>query len=158
MRKFLISLAVAGSALAVAAPASAQFYPQQQPGYGRGHGYNNDFGQVRNLQIRVDNIQRQIERLSQRRAISRNEANGLRSESARVEYRLRNVGRNGLNWRERQDVEMRIARLEQHVRHEVRDGRNGYNGSNGYNNQYAYDRDRDGRDDRYEDDHGRDHD
>ena len=155
MRKVLISLAVAASALAVAAPASAQYFPQPPAPQGYGYGYNNNYGQVRSLQIRVDNIQRQIDRLRQRRAISRNEANGLRSESARVEYRLRAASRYGLNWRERQDLEVRIARLEQHVRHEVRDGRNGYNG---YNGQYAYDRDRDGRDDRWEDDHGTDHD
>ena len=43
MRKLLITLAVAGSALAVAAPASAQFYPQQQPGYGRGYGYGQSY-------------------------------------------------------------------------------------------------------------------
>ena len=160
MRKVLISLAVAGSALAVAAPASAQYYPQPQPPQGYGYGYNNNYGQVRSLQVRVDGIQRQIERLRQRRAISRNEANGLRSESARVEQRLRAASRYGLNPRERQDVEIRIARLEQHVHREVRDGnrwgRNGYN--NGNNGQYAYDRDRDGRDDRYEDDRGTRHD
>jgi hypothetical protein len=168
MRTFLISLAVATSALAVAAPASAQYFPQAPAPQGYGYGYNNNYGQVRNLQMRVDNIQRQIERLRERRAISRNEANGLRSESASVEYRLRSAGRYGLNPRERQDIEVRVARLEQHVRHEVRDGNRGYgnngnngygyNGNNGYNNQYAYDRDRDGRDDRYEDDHGTHHD
>ena len=53
-----------------------------------------------------------------------------------------------------QNIQVRIARLEQHVRHEATDGNrwgrgNGYNGAYGYN---SYDRDRDGRDDRYEND------
>jgi hypothetical protein len=50
MRTFLISTAVAVSALAVAAPASAQWYPPQQQGYGYGYGdrygdgYGNGYG------------------------------------------------------------------------------------------------------------------
>ena len=83
-----------------------------------------------------------------------------------LERRLFDRGRNGLNPNELRNVEYRIARLEQHVQHEVRDGnrngwngRNGYNGYNGYNGNSGYiDRDRDGRNDRYEDDGGRDHD
>ena len=56
------------------------------------------------------------------------------------------------------DIQVRIARLEQQVQYSARNGRynNGY-GYNGYNNGY-YDRDRDDRDDRYEDDHGYRHD
>ena len=182
MRKVLISLAVAVSALAVASPASAQFYPQPQGPQGYGYGYNNR-GQVRALQARVDGIQRRIERLRDRRLLTRNEVNGLRSEAANVERRLRLSSRYGLNPRERQNIEIRIARLEQHVRHEVRDGRRGWvpytydQNAYGYfdrdldgrddrfeddrgrdQDRFAYDRDRDGRDDRYEDDRGRDHD
>ena len=71
----------------------------------------------------------------------------LRDESRGLERRLAQVSRYGLNFRERQYIEIRIARLEQRVRYEASDGnrwvRNGYNGYNGYNNQYAYDRDRD---------------
>ncbi len=159
MRKVLISLAAAGAALGLAAPASAQVYrTQPYPGYGNGYGYN--YGQVRALHVRIDSIQRQIENLRDRRMISRNEANGLRSESRDLERRLFNRSRNGLNPNELRNVEYRIARLEQHVRHEVRDGnRYGWNGRNGYTGNNGYiDRDRDGRNDRYEDDGGRDHD
>ncbi|HEX6604623.1 MAG TPA: hypothetical protein VF027_07065 [Sphingomicrobium sp.] len=154
MRKVLISLAAAGAALAFATPAAAQYYPAPPVApYGNAYGYNN-YGQVRSLQVRINQIQRQVERLRDRRMISRNEANGLRSESRELERRLAYAGRNGLNYNEIRNIEYRIARLEQHVRHEVRDG-SGWNGRNGYN---AYDRDRDGRDDRYEDDRGRRHD
>ena len=183
MRKLLISLAVAASALAVASPASAQYYPQPQGPQGYGWGYHNNYGQVRALQVRVDQIQRRIERLRDRRLLTRNEVNGLRSEARNVERRLRLSSRYGLQPRERHDIERRIARLEQHVRHEVRDGRRGWvpyvydQNAYGYfdrdrdgrddryeddrgrrSDRLAYDRDRDGRDDRYEDDRGRDHD
>jgi len=153
MRKVLISLAAVGTALAFATPAAAQY---GQP-YGNAYGYNN-YGQVRALQARIDNIQRQIERLRAQRLLSRDEVNGLRSESRDLERRLLNRGRNGLNYQELRNIEGRIARLEQHVRHEVRDD-NRWGNRGGYNNGYGYnDRDRDGRDDRYENDRGTRHD
>ena len=153
MRKFLIPLVVAGSALAVAAPAAAQWAPPTP--YGNAYGYNN-FGQVRALQVRVDQIQRQIQVLGARRMLSRNEVRDLRAQSRNVEQRLRRSARYGLNPNEMRDVQMRIARLEQHVFREANDGRRWGNGQ--YGNAYAYDRDRDGRDDRYEDDRGTRHD
>jgi hypothetical protein len=157
MRKVLISLAAAGAALAFAAPASAQYYAQPQ---GYGYGYGQGYGNLRGLQARIDGVQRQIENLRARRMITRNEANGLRDESRDLERRLYRNGRNGLNYNEMRNIEYRIARLEQHVSHEVRDGRwdnRGYGWNNGYNGS-GYDRDRDGRDDRYEDDRGYRHD
>jgi hypothetical protein len=150
MRKLILSLAAAGAAVAFATPASAQY---GQP-YGNAYGYNN-YGQVRALQARIDNIQRQIERLRAQRLLSRDEANGLRSESRDLERRLFNRSRNGLNYQELRSIEYRVARLEQHVRREVRDGNRWDN--RGYGNN-GYDRDRDGRDDRYEDDRGTRHD
>jgi hypothetical protein len=170
MRKFVISLAAVGTALAFASPASAQYYPQPQPYGGQGYGYNQgyvanygygqNYGGVRALQARINSIQAQIENLRARRAITRNEASDLRQESRGLERRLYEAGRNGLNYREMQTIQYRIARLEQHVRHEATDGnrwgRGGY--SNGYNGQGYADRDRDGRDDRYENDRGYDHD
>lgn len=149
MRKVLISIAAAGSALALATPAAAQYSGQP---YGNPYGRNN-YGQVRALQARIDNIQRQIERLRAQRLLSRDEVNGLRSESRDLERRLYSRSRNGLNFQELRNIEVRIARLEQHVRREVRDD-NRWGNRGGYNN----DRDRDGRDDRYEDDRGTRHD
>lgn len=147
MRKLVLSLAAAGAALAVATPAAAQYYPQQY-GYGSGYGYNNygynNYGGARSLQVRIDGIQRQIDNLRSRRLISRDEANGLRNESRELERRLYRSGRYGLNYREAQDIQYRIARLEQHVQHELRDGR-GFNRGYGYND---YGRDRDWNHDR----------
>ena len=157
MRKVLISLAAAGAALAVAAPASAQYYPAPYGApYGNAYGYNNNWGQVRSLQVRIDNIERQINQLDRRDRIRDRSADRLRDEANRIEKRLRKAGRNGLNPYEANDIQVRIARLEQQVQFSM-GGRYGRYGYNNYNNGY-YDRDRDGRDDRYEDDHGTRHD
>ena len=164
MRKFLISAALMASTVAVAAPAAAQWAPPaygQQP-YGNAYGYQNNYGQVRRLQVRIDQLQRQIVQLDRRNILSNREAARLRNESRNLEVRLRYAARNGLNDREGYDIERGIQRLEVRIQREARDGngwRNDRYGQNAYG-QYGnnYDRDRDGRDDRYEDDRGTRHD
>ena len=150
MRKFLIPAAILVSTLAAAAPAAAQW---AQPGYGSG---TNNYGQSRRLDARIDQLQRQIRRLDVRNVIGHSEAQRLAYQAQNLEQRLRMFANNGLDRRERYDIENRIARLEQRIQQVVnneRYGRNAYgNGNNGF------DRDRDGRDDRYEDDRGRDSD
>jgi flagellar biosynthesis chaperone FliJ len=163
MRKFLISAAVAASALAVATPAAAQYQPilRGQPGYAWGYGQNYNYrGHASNLQARVDHVQRQISNLAQRRMITRNEHQNLQRDAREIERRLRHDARDGrgLNANEMYNTEHRIARLEQKIARDVRDGHGwnnaGYGYGNGYNNGAYYDRDRDGRDDRYENDRG----
>jgi hypothetical protein len=155
MRKLIISLAAAGSALAIATPAAAQYYPGQPYGapYGNAYGYNN-YGQVRSLQLRINAVERQINLLDRRDRIRNRDADRLRDEANSLERRLRHAARDGMSFREANDIQIRLARLEQRVQYTLsyRNGR--YNGYNGY----GYDRDRDGRDDRYEDDHGYRHD
>ena len=149
MRKVLISIAVAASALAVASPASAQWYPQpQQSPYAYAQPYGHGFNlrnHARALQARVDRAQHEIRRLAQYRMISRREHSELRRDAREIERRLRRDVRDGygINPRELQNTEHRIARLEQKIARDARDGRRwGHNG--------GYDRDRDGRDDRWE--------
>lgn len=154
MRKFLVSAAIAASAFAAAAPAAAQYYPPQGYGYGYGHNYN--YGHVRSLDARIDALQRQIRQLDRRDILSEREANRLRDQSNDLERRLRYAARNGLSGWEAQDIERRIYRIEARMHREARDGnrwRGGYGGDDGW-----YDRDRDGRNDRYEDDRGYRHD
>jgi len=154
MRKFLISAALAASTFVAAAPAAAQYYPQQPQGYG--YGYNNNYGQVRRLQVRIDQLQRQISQFDRRNILSEREAARLRGDSRQLEQRLRYSARNGLNGREGYEIEHGIQRLEYRIQREARDG-NRYRG-NYYNNAGWSDRDRDGRNDRYEDDRGYNHD
>jgi hypothetical protein len=157
MRKFVITLAAAGSALAFATPSAAQYYPQpQQYGYGYNNYGQSNYGQVRMLQARIDRVQREIRELDRRNVIRDRTAERLRDESKSVERRLRQASRyGGLNHYEANDINARVARLEQRLQYAAgsRYGRYG----NAYNGGYG-DRDRDGRNDRYEDDHGWDHD
>ena len=152
MRTLLISLAAAASALAVATPAAAQYYPQPQ-GYAYGHQDNR--GLARSLQVRIDNIQRQIERLDRRNILSDREARNLRQDARELERRLHHARYRGLHSAERHDLERRLVRLEHRL---LRDARDGHRWGSNYQQHGAYDRDRDGRDDRYEDDRGRDRD
>jgi hypothetical protein len=157
MRKLLITVAAAASALAIATPAAAQYYPAPQQGYGYNNGYNgygNRYGAVRNLQVRIDRLQQRIARFDSRDRISEREARRLREDSRDIEHRLRRSARNGLNPQEYASVDYRIQRLEQRIFRDARDGnRYGYNAGGSWS-----DRDRDGRNDRYEDDRGTRHD
>jgi TolA-binding protein len=168
MRKFVLSLAAAGAALALASPAAAQHYPQQSyGGYNSGYGYNNYSRQVQALQAHIDRVQWEINRLQRYHAIRGNTADRLQRESRDIERRLHSASRYGLNPYEANAIEARIARLEQRVQYASanrygRYGQNGYGyngyGSNAFNagNSHYGDRDRD--DDRYENHQGRDHD
>jgi type II secretory pathway component PulJ len=122
MTKYLIPLAAAVSTMAIAAPASAQWYPQPQ-GYAQGH--HNNYGLARAMLARVNNLQRQISYLGQRRMISRNEYQNLMYESQQLESRLRHNARDGRGFtrREAYSTERRIAWLEQKIARDVRDGR-----------------------------------
>jgi hypothetical protein len=118
MRKIILPLIAAGAALAVASPAAAQYYPRQPaPAYGYGYG----FGQVRALQVRIDNVERQINRLDRRDRIGDRSADRLRDEANRIEDRLHRAARGGLNPYEARDIEYRIQRLEQRVQYSMND-------------------------------------
>ena len=119
MRKIVLSVAAAGAALLAASPAAAQYYPAPQPApyaYGHnGYGNNNGWGMVQSLQVRIDNIQRQINRLDRRDRIGDNSADRLRDEARDIERRLHKRARGGLDNREAGDVAYRVQRLEQRV-------------------------------------------
>ncbi len=153
MRKVLLSLAAAGAALAVATPAAAQYYPQ---GYGRGgypegygqggygYGYGN-YGEVRALQARIDSIEHQIRILDRRDIIRDDSADRLKDEANRLENRLHRAARYGLNGYEANDIQMRIARLEQRVQYASanrygRYGGYGYRGHGDDGDGWGYDR------------------
>src|SRR3954468_17622160 len=121
MRKVIISLAAAGSVLAFATPAAAQYYPGQGAPYGNAYGYNgdgqNDYGQVRSLQVRINAVERQINMLDRRDRMHDRDAARLRDEANNIERRLNRAARSGLNGYEAQDINVRIARLEQRVQY-----------------------------------------
>jgi hypothetical protein len=160
MRKVILALIAAGSAVAVAAPASAQYY-QQPYGY-NGYGYNNGSGysgyynrdqmqnELRHIRIEADNLGRQGR-------LTRSEARDLYSDIASAE---RSLYRTNNPWQAR-NVSEKISRIRYELRRYSdydynRYGR--YGRYSGYGNNGYYDRDHDGRDDRYENDHGWNHD
>lgn len=148
MRMFLIPIAAAAT-VALATPASAQYYPRPQPQpygygyqysqpqpygygynryqqpYGHAYGYQANYGQVRMVRQRIDRIQADLRRLAQYRMISRSEYNARLRDSRAIERRFVRNSRDGwgLTPREMYDVQVRIARLEQRIARDIRDGR-----------------------------------
>jgi hypothetical protein len=120
MRKFLISAVAAASALAVATPAAAQYYPNRPV-----HAYGYNQGTVRALQVRVNRIQQDLRHLAQYRQISRNEFYNRDREARNIERHLRRDARDGrgFNRNELVQAEQRINRLERKIARDIRDGR-----------------------------------
>ena len=147
MKTIILAIAAAGSALAFATPAAAQYGAP----YGNAYGYQG-YQNARSLQVRLRNVERQIARLDRRDNIRDGHADRLRREANQIENRLQRAMRYGLNGYEANDINVRIARLEQRVQYSVA-SRYGSN----YNRAWS-DRDRDGRNDRFEDDRGYRHD
>ncbi|MDQ3074063.1 MAG: hypothetical protein M3Q88_00420 [Pseudomonadota bacterium] len=160
MRKFLISTAILASTLTAAVPAAAQWAQPQ----GNAYGYQNNRGIARSYAVRINRLHQRIHRLGERGRLSRSEFSRLNRAVDVLQSRLSRASYRGLNRQEAYQIERDLARLEQAIYREARDGRGNRDhhaqGQYGqYNNdQVRYDRDRDGRDDRYEDDRGRDHD
>ncbi len=147
MKKIVFALAAAGSALAFATPAAAQYAAP----YGNAYGYQG-YQNARSLQVRINAVQRQIKQLDRRDRIRDGQADRLRREANQIENRLQRATRYGLNGYEARDINVRIARLEQRVQVSLA---NRYGGN--YNRAWS-DRDHDGRNDRREDDRGYRHD
>ena len=167
MKKFLIAAATLATAVSAAAPAAAQWYPQQsQYGYASqyGNAYNQyGYGNGSQLQQRVQTVRRDIRLLDRSNRLSQNEARQLDRQAQFLQQRIQRLAYGGFNQNERYYVERQIAQLEQQVRREANDG----NGWYGQNRAYGYngytDRDHDGRDDgqehqRWHDNHDGNHD
>lgn len=140
MRNVFITLAAAASALAVASPASAQWAPQQQNYGSQGYGYGqNTRGQVRALDVKVEQIRQRIQRFDRSNRISNREARRLDAHAIELRRRIHYAASRGLHYRERQDIERRIEGLRQAVRYATRENRRwGWNGQNGYDNSFGY--------------------
>lgn len=135
MRKLTLALVVAGSAIAAASPASAQYYPQPGP-YGYSYGYNNGSNQARSLEQRIYNVLRSLD------GVRPDQRYQIRSEAISLDRQLRYAQRNGLNPYEAHFFDIQIGRLERRQHWASMNGRYGYDQNNGYyGNQDRYDRD-----------------
>ena len=171
MRKFVISLAAAGAALAVATPAAAQYYPQPQHGYGDAALWSWRLRQRLWLQRRLQRLRpgprapgadRRApapDPLLDRRDASATAApTACATKRATIERGLRQAARNGLNPYEANDIRCGSPGSSSGCNLDAsRDGRYGYgNGYNGYRSASIRRPRR--RDDRDGDDRGHDRD
>ncbi|MGZ2410998.1 hypothetical protein ACUXST_000395 [Sphingomonas sp. F9_3S_D5_B_2] len=117
MRKLLISLAAAGTALAFATPAAAQFYGGAQAYPVQWHrGYNGGYRNVERWDRQIDQMYRQMDQLARSGRLTRAEAIDLRRDLRNVQIAARRSGRGGVAPWEAQQIEQRIQR----VRYEIR--------------------------------------
>lgn len=125
MRKFLIPLVAAGAALALAAPASAQWAPpvyRYQPyDYGNGFSYH-VFAQ--SMETRVQRIRSDIRQMQARRILSWSEARSLDNQARNIQYRIFRASRNGIQPGEARRLENQIRNLEWRVQREANDWNN----------------------------------
>jgi hypothetical protein len=125
MRKFLIPVAAAASALTMAAPASAQWAPpvyRYQP-YNYGYGFNfNRFAQ--SMQARVQRVRSDIRMMEARRILSPREARSLDNQARNIERHIWRRSRNGIQPGEARALENQIRNLEYRVQREAMDWNN----------------------------------
>jgi hypothetical protein len=137
MRKFLISMVAAGSALAFAAPATAQYAQVWAPPVYNYQPYNfnygfNGYNFARSMHDRVQRIRGDIRVMQSRRVLSYNEARRLDREAVGVERKIARASRYGINAYEARNVENSIRRLERHVAREANDWNRRYGNRYGY--------------------------
>jgi hypothetical protein len=125
MRKYLIPIVAAASALAVAAPASAQWAPpvyRYQP-YNFGNGFRyHAFAQ--SMQARVQRVRSDIRVMQERRILSWGEARSLDNQARNIERRIFRRSRDGLQPNEARNLENQIRNLEFRVQREATDWNN----------------------------------
>ena len=110
MRKLLIPALIL-SAVSVSAPAAAQYR-----GGGYGHG-------GANIERQLDQIEQQIDRLRDRRLISRDEAQRLQRQAEHIDRLHDRFRRDGLSRREHHELTQRVHHLRQQLRWERQEGR-----------------------------------
>ena len=125
MRKFFVPIVAAVSAVAVAAPASAQWAPpvyHYQPySYGGAFSYH---GFARSMQVRVQRVRSDIRAMQVRRILSPREARSLEVQAANLQTRIFRASRNGIQPGEARRLENQIRNLEFRVQREATDWNN----------------------------------
>jgi hypothetical protein len=130
MRKFLIPIIAAGSALAVAAPATAQYVQWAPPVYQYNpynYGYNfNGINFARSMADRVQRVRADIRVMRDRRVLSRGEARSLDVQAENLQRRIFRAQRHGISAREARSLETQIFNLQRRVAREANDWNNRY--------------------------------
>ena len=125
MRKFLIPILAAASALAVAAPAPAQYVRWAPPVYQYNpytYGYGFSYHSFANsMQQRVERVRADIRVMQQRRVLSWNEARNLDMQAQNLQRRIFRASRNGIRPGEARSLENQIFNLQRRVAREAND-------------------------------------
>ena len=126
MRTFLLSIAAAASALTVAAPAAAQYYPA--PAYGApvygapAYGYGRNYGHQ--WQQQLQQIRYQADNLARQGRLTRAESRDLFRDINSAERAIVRKGRRGLTGYEARQLNEKINRVQYELRrYSDRDGR-----------------------------------
>lgn len=118
MKKLLIpalAIAVASAAL----PAAAQSYDRHGPS--RDHGYGQNYNGWQSINERKYNLDRRIDQGVRTRQLSNREASRLKNELNSLVRLERQYQRDGLNRRERNELDRRYDSLSAKVRYERND-------------------------------------
>jgi hypothetical protein len=126
MIKSLVSLAGL-PLLALAAPASAQYYPGNQNQYGNQSQYGNQANA--NLTVRINQLQVRLQEGVQAGTITRGEATPIRQQIRDLTRLDRQYSANGYTGQERSALQQRIRQVRQQLR-------TADNGANGRYNQW----------------------
>lgn len=142
MRKYLLPLAAAGSLLAIATPASAQYAQVQYgqrwapPVYNyQPYNYANRFNGMNfasNMHQRVARIRNDIHVMQSRRVLSWSEARNLDAQAVNLQRRIDRVSRYGIRPNEARSVENGIRKLEWRISREANDWNRRYGNRGGY--------------------------
>lgn len=124
MRKLLIPIVTAASAISLSVPAAAQWAP---PIY-RYQPYNyNAYSNVRfaqSMQVRVQRIRNDIRVMDARNILSRGEARSLDRQASNIQRNIYRASRYGLQIGEARALERQIRNLEYRVQREATDWNN----------------------------------
>lgn len=142
MRKILIPLAAAATTLAIASPASAQYYPQPNR-YAAPHVApyaapyaHNSVALARGMEARVQNLRAQIRGLDRRNLLTRGQARSLDRQALNLQRQIMRNTRYGLNVRERVRLDRQVVRLEQRVQQRVASNMRRHGNRYAYGNRY----------------------
>ena len=138
--KTFVAALVAGSALGVAIPAQAQYYPQQHDGWrdrdddrrwdrdddrrwdrDDDRRLDRNHGQANAIRAQIEQLRQRIDRIDARDRISEREADGLRRAVRNLREQFRDYNRNGLSQREAMILRDRIQRIRARLQFERRD-------------------------------------
>ncbi len=140
MNKLILGI-VALPMLAIAAPAAAQYYPNNQTQYNNQGQYNNQYANQGNVNIsaRIDQLRVRLQSGVQSGSITRGEAVPIRQQIRQINQLERQYALNGFSGQERANLLQRV-RI---VRQQLRIADNGANGrytqwdaEDGYNQGY----------------------